>query len=245
MVQILIRIARAVLKMVLQQLMQQFNILQEQVMSPMRQMVQQVTDGVWIGEGANAFVDEVSSIMIPGVGRVADDVDFFRNGLQKAEEIMDQLFEKNLRIDHVVCPSGSAGTHAGLVTGFYGCQTNIPVIGINVSRKKDVQEELVYSLVQETAAHVGIESEIPRSVVVCFDEYVGPGYSLPTAEMVEAVKMLAQYEGILMDPVYTGKAMAGFIDLIRKGYFEKDEKLLFVHTGGSPGLYAYVNDILG
>ena len=90
MVQILIRIARAVLKMVLQQLMQQFNLLQEQVMSPMQKMIQQVTDGVWIGEGANAFVDEVSSIMIPGVGRVADDVDFFRNGLQKAEEIMDQ-----------------------------------------------------------------------------------------------------------------------------------------------------------
>jgi hypothetical protein len=90
MISVLIRIARAVLKMVLQQLMQQFNVLQEQVMSPMRQMVQQVTDGVWIGEGANAFVDEVSSIMIPGVGRVADDVDFFRNGLQKAEEIMDQ-----------------------------------------------------------------------------------------------------------------------------------------------------------
>ena len=90
MIGILIRIARAILKMVLQQLMQQFNVLQEQVMSPMRQMVQQVTDGVWIGEGANAFVDEVSSLMIPGVGRVAQDVDFFRNGLQKAEEIMDQ-----------------------------------------------------------------------------------------------------------------------------------------------------------
>lgn len=89
MIGILIRIARAVLRMVVQQLMQQFNILQEEVMSPMRQMVQQVTDGVWIGEGANAFVDEVSSLMIPGVGRVANDVDFFRNGLQKAEEIMD------------------------------------------------------------------------------------------------------------------------------------------------------------
>jgi len=73
---------------------------------------------------------------------------------------------------------------------------------------------------------------------------VGPGYSLPTPEMAEAVKMLARYEGILMDPVYTGKAMAGFIDLIRKGYFEKDEKLLFVHTGGSPGLYVYMADIL-
>ena len=89
MISVLIRIARAVLKMVVQQLMQQFNLLQEEVMAPMRQMVQQVTDGVWIGEGANAFVEEVSSLMIPGVGKVADDVDFFRNGLMKAEEIMD------------------------------------------------------------------------------------------------------------------------------------------------------------
>ena len=119
------------------------------------------------------------------------------------------------------------------------------MIGVNVSRKKEMQEEMVYRLVQKTAAHVGVKSEIPRSAVVCFDEYVGPGYSLPTPEMAEAVKMLARDEGILMDPVYTGKAMAGFIDLIRKGYFEKDEKLLFIHTGGSPGLYVYINDILG
>ena len=161
-----------------------------------------------------------------------------------AEEILAQTFDMGLNISRVICASGSTGTHAGLVVGFYGNNSNIPVIGVNVSRKKDVQEEMVYSLVQKTAAHVGIESEIPRSAVVCFDEYVGPGYSLPTSEMVEAVKMLARHEGILMDPVYTGKAMAGFIDLIRKGYFEKDEKLLFVHTGGSPGLYAYIDDIL-
>ena len=161
-----------------------------------------------------------------------------------AEEILAQTFDMGLNISRVVCASGSTGTHAGLVVGFYGNNSNIPVIGVNVSRKKEMQEEMVYRLVQNTAAHVGVQSEIPRSSVVCFDEYVGPGYSLSTPEMAEAVKMLARYEGILMDPVYTGKAMAGFIDLIRKGYFEKDEKLLFIHTGGSPGLYVYINDIL-
>lgn len=161
-----------------------------------------------------------------------------------AEEILGQAFERGLRIDRVVCASGSAGTHAGLLTGFYGNNSNIPVIGINVSRKKDAQEELVYDLVQRTAKHVGIESEIPGKAVLCFDEYVGPGYSLPTPEMAEAVRMLAGLEGILIDPVYTGKAMAGLIDLVRKGYFSKDEHVLFVHTGGSPALYVYVNDIL-
>lgn len=162
-----------------------------------------------------------------------------------AEEILAQAFEKVLNIDHIVCASGSAGTHAGLVAGFYGNNSNIPVIGVNVSRTKNEQEELVYDLVQSTAAHVVIKSSIPREAVVCFDEYVGPGYSLPTTEMVEAVRMLAMTEGILLDPVYTGKAMSGLIDLIRKGYFSKDENVLFVHTGGSPAIYAYIQEFLG
>jgi D-cysteine desulfhydrase len=131
-----------------------------------------------------------------------------------------------------------------LVTGFYGNNSQIPVVGINVSRPKDTQEEIVYNLAQKTAARVGVKSEIPRDAVVCFGDYVGPGYSLPTPEMKEAVQMLARIEGILMDPVYTGKTMAGMIDLIRKGYFSKDENVLFVHTGGSPALYHYMDAVL-
>ncbi|RLA91873.1 MAG: D-cysteine desulfhydrase [Deltaproteobacteria bacterium] len=158
-----------------------------------------------------------------------------------AEEILSQLFDMGLNIDRVICASGSGGTHAGLLTGFYGNNSNIPVIGINVSRSKEAQEELIYSLVQKTAAHVGIKEEIPRDAVLCFGDYVGKGYSIPTLEMVEAVKLVAQTEGILLDPVYTGKAMAGVIDLIRKGYFKKEENLLFIHTGGSPALFAYLD----
>ena len=161
-----------------------------------------------------------------------------------AEEILFQTFDLEINIDGIICASGSAGTHAGLVTGFHGNNSNIPVIGINVSRPRAEQEELVYDLVQRTAKHVGVNSDIPREAVVCFDEYVGPGYSLPTPEMAEAVRMLARLEGVLIDPVYTGKAMAGLIDLVRKGTFNKDENILFVHTGGSPALYVYMRDIL-
>ena len=160
-----------------------------------------------------------------------------------AEEILAQAFEKGIRIDRVVCASGSAGTHAGLVTGFYGNNSNIPVVGIDVSRPKELQEKIVYELVQMTAAHVGIASGIPREAVVCSGDYVGRGYSIPTPGMVEAVKMLARSEAILLDPVYTGKAMAGLIDLARKGFFQKSENILFVHTGGSPALYAYQQDL--
>ena len=156
-----------------------------------------------------------------------------------AEEILAQSFDEGVRIDQVVCASGSAGTHAGLVVGFYGNNSGIPVTGINVSRKKDVQEELVHNLARKTAELIGFPTDIPREAVTCFEEYVGPGYSLSTKEMVEAVKLMAQTEGIVLDPVYTGKAMAGLIDLARKGYFKKEENVLFVHTGGSPGLYAY------
>jgi len=162
-----------------------------------------------------------------------------------AEEILTQAFDKGINVDRVVCASGSAGTHAGLVTGFYGNNSNIPVVGIDVSRPKELQEKIVYELVQQTAAHVGIASGIPREAVLCFGDYVGRGYSIPTPGMVEAVKMLARSEAILLDPVYTGKAMAGLIDLSRKGYFRKGENILFVHTGGSPALYAYQRDFAG
>ncbi len=158
-----------------------------------------------------------------------------------AEEILSQLFDLGLKIDRVVCASGSTGTHAGLVTGFYGTHADIPVIGINVSRTKEEQEPLVYDLACRTAEHLGVRSTIPREAVECFGDYVGPGYSLPTPEMVEAVELLARSEGILLDPVYTGKTMAGLIDLIRKGYFAKQENILFIHTGGSPALYAYLD----
>lgn len=157
-----------------------------------------------------------------------------------AQEILSQAFDMGLRIDRVVCASGSAGTHAGLLTGFWGTRSGIPVVGMNVSRTKAQQEELVFKLSMETAALAGIDGELPREAVVCFGDYVGPGYSLPTPGMVEAVKLLARTEAVLLDPVYTGKAMAGLIDQVRQGFFKKGENVLFVHTGGSPALYAYL-----
>jgi D-cysteine desulfhydrase len=156
-----------------------------------------------------------------------------------AEEILEQAFDMGLNIDYVVTTSGSTGTHAGLITGLYGCNSNIPIIGIGINRKKVPQEEAVYDLVKKTAKHVGITSAIPRNSVVVYDDYIGEGYSIPTEAMVDAVIMLARTECILMDPVYTGKAMAGFIDLINRGLFKKGENVVFLHTGGSPALYAY------
>ncbi len=162
-----------------------------------------------------------------------------------AQEIQGQLFEKGLNIDRLCVASGSAGTHAGLLTGFYGCNMNIPIVGVGVSRDPEDQEPLVYNLALKTAERLGVHQDIPREAVVSFGDYWRPKYSVPNKKMVEAVNMMAKTEGILLDPVYTGKAVAGLIDLSRKGYFKKGENILYVHTGGSPALYAYIRPILG
>jgi len=162
-----------------------------------------------------------------------------------AEEILGQLNDMRLPIDHIVVPSGSAGTHAGMVVGMYGMNANIPVSGVNVSRTKPVQEEIVFKLASDVARKLELSSDIPRAQVVCYDEYVGPGYSLPTESMVEAVNLFAKTEGVLLDPVYSGKAAAGLIDLVRKGAFAKGSSVLFLHTGGSPALYAYLDTFYG
>ena len=106
-----------------------------------------------------------------------------------------------------------------------------------VSRPKEIQEELVYELAEKVAAKVGIKDPIPRSAVVCFGDYGDPGYSRPTKCMIKAVRMLARTEAILMGPVYTGRVIAGLIDLVRKGYFKPEENVRFVHPGRSPALH--------
>lgn len=156
-----------------------------------------------------------------------------------AQETLAQLYDRRLVIDHIVVPSGSAGTHAGFIAGLLGCNANIPVTGIGVNRPKALQEEAVRNLARATVAYAGASFAIPDDAVKAYDDYVGPGYSLPTEGMVEAVKLLARTEGILLDPVYSGKAMAGLMDLARKGYFPEGGNVLFLHTGGSPALYAY------
>ena len=158
-----------------------------------------------------------------------------------AEEILAQCFEKGLNLDAVITTSGSGGTHAGLVVGFWGNNSNIPVYGINISRKNELQWPLIYNLAVQTAQHVGLRDPLPEETVVNFDGYFGAGYSLPTDDMVETIKLMARTEGILLDPVYTGKAFAGMIDLIRQGKWQKGQKILFLHTGGSPALYAYAD----
>jgi len=157
-----------------------------------------------------------------------------------AFELTHQANERSLRIDHLVHATGSAGTQAGLVVGMEAMNSGIPVYGIGVRAPKQKQEENVYALAQRTLDFMGLNPDlVAREKVVANSDYVGDGYGLPTNTMVEAVKMLAQFEGILLDPVYSGKGFAGLIDLIRKGHFKQGENVVFLHTGGSVSLFAY------
>lgn len=156
-----------------------------------------------------------------------------------AMEIVSQANEQGISFDYVVSATGSAGTQAGLVVGLQGCSSPIEVYGVCVRHHGDKQEEIVHGLAAETAEYVGIMGEIPREKVIANGDYVGPGYGQPTPEMVAAVNLLARTEGILLDPVYSGKGMAGLIGEIRKGTFSKHDNILFVHTGGTAALFAY------
>jgi L-cysteate sulfo-lyase len=156
-----------------------------------------------------------------------------------ALEITYQLNEMGLKATHLVLPTGSAGTHAGLIAGLKILNSPLKVIGFGVRAPKEKQEQMVFDLACKTAAMLGHEGAVQREDVFADCNYVGAGYGLPTEGMVEAVKMLACTEGLLFDPVYTGKGLAGLIDWVRHGRFTKDDTVIFLHTGGSAALFGY------
>ena len=160
------------------------------------------------------------------------------------QEMQQQWFEMGVTFDAVVVGSGSSGTHGGMTAGFYGNNIKVPLIGIGVSRDPADQEPLVLKEAQAVADLLGI-GKVPREMVKSVGGYWQPKYSVPNKKMVEAVQMMARTEGVLLDPVYTGKIMAGLIGLARQGYFKPNAKVLFMHTGGLPSLHAYEDVVLG
>jgi len=158
-----------------------------------------------------------------------------------ALELVTQANEQGLRIDRMVHATGSAGTQAGLVAGLHALGSPVRVLGIGGRQPKDKQEANVLRLAQATAAHMEVDRTVPADAVEANCDYVGAGYGLPTPGIAEAVQMVARLERIFLDPVYSGKGMAGLIDLIRKGGFTAGENVAFLYTGGSSGLSGYAD----
>ncbi|MGV9010299.1 D-cysteine desulfhydrase [Brevundimonas sp.] len=159
-----------------------------------------------------------------------------------AREIVVQADELDLPIDRIVTATGSAGTHAGLVAGLAVMGADVPVLGIGVRAPKAKQEENVLKLARQTAALLGRPEAVTPEMVVADCDYVGEGYGLIDGAVIEALKLAARTDGIVLDPVYTGKAMKGLIALARAGRFE-GETVVFLHTGGAQGLFGYQGEI--
>jgi len=154
-------------------------------------------------------------------------------------ELVRQLDDHEIENATIVVPTGSAGTHAGMLAGLIELGRYERVIGIAVSANRSIKESLVSKLVTESLELLSSDRRVDATRISVEDYYVGPGYGLPTEDMEEAVRLSARLEGLLLDPVYTGKAMAGLIDLVTRGVLTRDDTVVFWHTGGSPALFAY------
>ncbi len=160
-----------------------------------------------------------------------------------AEEINQQLRDQGIDVQYVVLANGSGGTQAGLALGFKELGVSLQVTGISVFNRKAEAIDAVASQVTETASLLGLSLTIGPDELTIYDDYIGQGYGIPTRGCIEAIRVLARTEGIFLDPVYTGKAMAGLIDLINKGHFTENDAVLFIHTGGVAADFAYSEEL--
>ncbi len=155
-----------------------------------------------------------------------------------AVEICSQLQSLNLNPDILLCATGCGVTQAGLLVGFKLMGLNCRLYGITVSRSRDECVAYIKQLINETEDVLGLDSRVKNDEIFVFDEYIGDGYSVPTSEGIDAIRLVAQTEGIFLDPIYTGKAMAGLTDLVKKDLIGSDNTVIFLHTGGSPSIFS-------
>ena len=160
-----------------------------------------------------------------------------------AEEIVDQSAGTGLDFQWLVTATGSAGTQAGLIAGLTSLGHDLPVLGISVRQPRRQQVAVVHGLASDLLKILA-GRPMPASKVQVDDGYVGEGYGIPAESTLEAIRLTASLEGILLDPVYSGKGMAGLIGLVRRDFFKPSDNVLFLHTGGSSALFAYIPQIV-
>ena len=159
-------------------------------------------------------------------------------------EIQKQTESQNVKPDYIVLATGSGSTQAGLIVGVQLASPQTKVVGISVSEDKRAMAHCVETIAEQTFREFGAASANNRENVIVFDDYIADGYGMLNEETARALRLVAETEGILLDPVYTGRAMVGLIDLIEKGYFKKGDNVVFLHTGGTPALFPYREKIL-
>jgi len=152
-------------------------------------------------------------------------------------ELLEQAERQGLEINYILHSTGSGGTQGGLAVGAKALKEDIKVLGISVSDDKESFGKEVLTIAHDTVKALGLDLSLEREDIIVFDEYIKEGYGIVNREVSEAIRFVAIKEGIFLDPVYTGKAMAALIDLVNKGYFKKEDKIVFFHTGGTPALF--------
>lgn len=156
-----------------------------------------------------------------------------------AVEILRQAANRGFSPREIVHATASGGTQAGLVAGLAIKRSEVPLLGISAGAEDAYLAPIVRGLAEGVFEHIGIERTLGAHAVVIDDAHVGEGYGVPTEAMHEAVTLCARLEGLLLDPVYSGKAMAGLIHHVRAGRYTADDDVVFIHTGGTPALFAY------
>ncbi|MCK5650257.1 MAG: pyridoxal-phosphate dependent enzyme, partial [Gemmatimonadetes bacterium] len=159
-------------------------------------------------------------------------------------ETQNQAEERGVVPDYVVIPTGSGGTQAGLVVAAAALRAGTKIIGISVSGSADAIRRNVARIASETADALGLRLSFSPEDIIVFDDYVGEGCGVLNQSTADAIQRVARGEGILLDPVYTGKAMSGLIDLVETGYFDPDDVVVFIHTGGTPAIFHYGDELL-
>ncbi len=154
------------------------------------------------------------------------------------KELRDEEEREGFSFDWIVTASSSGGTQAGMVLGKQVWQLNSRILGIAIEGTSEELGGTVANLVKENIALNDLKIQFDPDLILINDQYTGQGYGIMGEPEIEAIRMFASMEGLLLDPVYTGRAAAGLIDLVRKGFFKTDEKVLFWHTGGTPALFA-------
>ncbi len=161
-----------------------------------------------------------------------------------ARETTGQADALGIDVDAVVLASGSGSTHGGMLIGLRAQGKDIGVHGVCVRRDKASQRARIIERVGEIESLLGVADPVPEGDILLTDDYLGPGYGQVTPELLEATSLLARTEGLLADPVYSGKALAALVGMARDGVWSKDETVVFLHTGGLPAIFAYA-DALG
>ena len=181
-------------------------------------------------EGGKAFVIPLSNAHTPygALGYV-----------DGAEELMEQLNERQIEPVRFIVPTGSASTHTGILLGVRACGSAIPVHGVCVRRDAASQSQRVRTKLNSVIEAIGIDISIPDADIICDDSMLAPGYGLLNAATTDAIRYLARREGILLDPTYSGKTFAVLLEMLQRGDFSANQHVMFLHTGGAPSVFAY------